>query len=157
MRRAIGVLLVLAACGGDDSSGGDGGGGGGDAAHQTCLTETNKYRTGGGKAAIAQSDALETYADTGAMFDFSNAPHAHFMQTGGGGIAFAENECPQQLGWTLPTGADPGPVVAMCIKAFFDEGPGGGHYENLMGNYAHLGCGIYAASGKITILQDFGN
>ena len=37
------------------------------------------------------------------------------------------------------------------------EGPGGGHYENMMGNYASLGCGVYIQGDGITIVQDFGN
>jgi hypothetical protein len=53
-------------------------------------------------------------------------------------------------------------VVAACIKAFYDEGPGTdysthGHYSNMMGNYASLGCDFYESSGKITIVQDYGN
>jgi hypothetical protein len=77
--------------------------------------------------------------------------------TSGGGISFAENECPQQGNWQAPAGSDLVPVVKMCVKAFYDEGPGGGHYENMMGSYAKLGCGIYASGGKITIVQDYGN
>jgi len=34
-------------------------------------------------------------------------------------------------------------LVAACIAAFYSEGPGGGHYDNMMGNYGTLGCGIY--------------
>jgi hypothetical protein len=67
----------------------------------------------------------------------------------------AENECPQQLGWTV--GSDIVATVKMCVKAYYDEGPGGGHYENMMGAYTKIGCGIYQSGEKITILQDFGN
>jgi hypothetical protein len=53
-------------------------------------------------------------------------------------------------------------VVGSCIAAFYAEGPGTdyathGHYINMMGNYATLGCGIYYSGGKITIVQDYGN
>lgn len=156
----LGLLAVfVAACGGGDGgmTTGDANPGGSDAAHQTCITETNRYRTGGGKAAIAWSQALETYADAGAMHDFTTSPHDHFSTTGGGGIAFAENECPQQGNWQVPAGGDVSAVVTQCIAAFYAEGPGGGHYENLMGPYAKLGCGIYQSGMKITIVQDFGN
>jgi uncharacterized protein YkwD len=149
------VVVMLAACGGDDA--GDGGGGGGDAAHQACVDETNMYRSLKGKPAVAWSQALETYADAGAKDDFSTSPHHHFSSTGGGGIAFAENECPQQGNWQVPAGGDVVAVVKACVKAFYDEGPGGGHYENIMGPYATLGCGIYQSGTKITIVQDFGN
>ena len=148
------VGLLVAACGGDDGASGDANTGG-DAAHSACVDTTNMYRTMNGKAALAHSAALETYADTGAMVDFGSSPHNHFSSTSGGGIAFAENECPQQGNWTV--GADVVTTVKACVKAFYDEGPGGGHYENMMGAYTKLGCGIYQSGGKITIVQDYGN
>ena len=162
MRRAI-VLMMLVACGGDDDggggTGGDGGGNGGGStpAHAVCLTETNRYRTDNGKPEVAYSAALEAYANEGAMIDFSSSPHQHISSTSDGGIAFAENECPQQGNWRVPSGGDISAVVADCIAAFYSEGPGGGHYENMMGPYATLGCGIYQSGDKITIIQDFGN
>ncbi len=48
-------------------------------------------------------------------------------------------------------------LVVDCIAAFYSEGPGGGHYDNMMGPYAKLGCGIYQSGVKVTIIQDFGN
>ena len=54
-------------------------------------------------------------------------------------------------------GSDVVATVKMCMKAFDDEGPGGGHYENMMGPYAKLGCGIYVQGQQLTIVQDYGN
>jgi len=148
--KAAAWCLVLLACGGDD-----GGSTGGDAAHAACVDQTNAYRAMKGKAAVVYNANLEAYADEGAMVDFSSSPHHHFSSTGGGGIAFAENECPQQGNWHV--GADIVMTVKDCMKAFYDEGPGGGHYENMMGPYTTIGCGIYSEGDKVTILQDLGN
>lgn len=150
MRAFVLSLGLLAAC--DDTSSG---GPGGDAAHQTCVDETNRYRAMQGRAAVKQSDQLEDFADTGAMVDFGANPHDHFRTTSGGGIAFAENECPH---WNLQQqgGGDMNQLVKACIAAFVSEGPGGGHYENLMGNYGSLGCGIFESSASVTIIQDYG-
>lgn len=150
MKRAL-ALCVLVACGGDD------GNSGGSSAHEFCVSETNRYRAMAGKSAVQRSAAIEAYADEGAEHDFNTSPHDHFASTNGGGIAFAENECPHQLGWTLSPGEDINAVVGQCIKAFYDEGPGGGHYENMMGAYTKVGCGIFESGGRITIVQDFGN
>jgi hypothetical protein len=164
------LVASLAACGGDDGGGGSGGGdgggsGGGDGggsgggstpAHAFCVSETNRYRTQNGKPEVAYSAELEAYANEGAMVDFSSSPHSHFSSTGGGGIAFAENECPQQGNWQVPGDGDISAVVGDCVAAFYSEGPGGGHYENMMGPYATLGCGIYISGSKITIVQDYG-
>jgi uncharacterized protein YkwD len=145
-----------------DAPGGGSGSGGNLTAKQFCVSETNRYRAMNSKPALQESAQLEAYADQGAMVDFSSSPHNHFSSTNGGGIAFAENECPGQFGWNYNPGDDLNAVVGQCIAAFYAEGPGTdynthGHYINMMGNYASLGCGIYYADGKITIVQDYGN
>ncbi|HEU4612615.1 MAG TPA: CAP domain-containing protein [Kofleriaceae bacterium] len=161
MKLALVLVASLAACGGDDGGGGGGGGGdggGSTAAHAFCVSETNRYRTQNGKPEVAYSAELEAYANEGAMVDFfSTDAHQHFKETSGGGIAFAENECPQQGNWRVPGDGDISAVVGDCVAAFYSEGPQGGHYKNMMGPYAKLGCGIYMSDGKITIVQDYGN
>lgn len=125
-----------------------------------CAQETNRFRALAGKPALARSMTLEAYATTGAEQDTkSKRAHGHFVDTGGGGIAFAENACPSWLGWNLGTGGGTvrGAITA-CLQAFYDEGPGGGHYDNMMGGYGSVGCGLYlSAGGGITIVQDFGS
>ena len=166
MRTPLATLLLLAACTGD--TGGAAGvdappGGSPDApagmqtAKQVCVSETNRYRAMNSKPALVESTQLETYADTGAMVDFGGQPHQHFSSTSGGGIAFAENECPH---WGLQ--GDMSELVKSCVAAFYSEGPGSdyathGHYINMMGAYAKLGCGIYMSGGSVTIVQDYGN
>ena len=152
------VVLALAACGGDDGTTGNA------SAQQFCVSETNRYREMNGKADLTEAANLETFADTGAMTDYNAmAAHTHFSSTQGGGIAFAENECPGFSGWHLAPGGDLNALVGMCIAAFYNEGPGTdynthGHYINMMGNYATLGCGIFSATnGDVTITQDYGN
>ena len=157
------LVLALAACGGSDGGTTGDAPPGGQSAKQFCVSETNRYRAMNSKPALAESAQLEAYADTGAMVDYtSNMPHSHFSSTSGGGIAFAENECPGHSGWQLPPGGDMNAVVGQCIAAFYAEGPGTdyathGHYINMMGNYAKLGCGIYVSGTDITIVQDYGN
>lgn len=121
-----------------------------------CVSETTRYRAMVQKPALVHSAQLEAYANTGAMTDtLAMSAHKHFSDTSGGGISFAENECPSFLGWTvMGTVHD---TIAACIAAFWSEGPGGGHYENMIGNYGTLGCGVYLdGSGGITITQDYG-
>ena len=156
------LLACLVACD-SGSAGSDAAGSGPNAAAKSfCVGETNRYRAMNNKSALPESAALDTYADAGAMHDFTTSPHDHFSSTGGGGIAYAENECPQQGNWQYTEGGDLNAVVGMCIAAFYAEGPGTdyathGHYINMMGAYGSLGCGIYFTGGKITIVQDYGN
>jgi hypothetical protein len=123
--------------------------------HEECVDYTNMYRVDNGRAPVVRDQELEDYADEGAEHDHDASPHDHFVATSGGGIAFAENECPH---WDLSFGGgDLTQLVRECIDAFFSEGPGGGHYENMMGDYGSLGCGIYVRGTDVTIIQDFGN
>ena len=153
--RGFVVLVVLAGCAGDDAGGGTPGD---TSAHAVCVSETNRYRAMNGKADVVRSTALEDFADTGAMVDFGGTPHQHFSSTSGGGIAFAENECPH---WsTNQTGGDLSMLVVQCIAAFYAEGPGTGnahgHYNNMLGAYGTLGCGIFQSGMDVTIVQDYG-
>jgi hypothetical protein len=143
MKLAL-VLLLCAACDDDNSP------------QAFCVNQTNKYREMAGVDPVERSSELEAFAEEGAEVDFDSQPHMHFGSDGGG-VALAENECPQQGGWTLAAGESENTVVAQCIRAFYEEGQGGGHYENLMGPYTRVGCGVYEQDGKITIVQDFGN
>ena len=154
MRTGLLALVVVAGCSGDASDTP-----GGSEAHAFCVDETNRYREMNGKAAVAHSEQLEAYANTGAMVDHTGSPHQHFSSTSGGGIAFAENECPR---WNLQQqgGGDMTELVRACIAAFYSEGPGTGtahgHYNNMMGDYGTLGCGIFESTTTATIVQDFG-
>ena len=159
-------LVVLVACGSSSTSSPSGTdaaatGGSADPALVFCVSETNRYRAMNSKPALTESAQLETYAQAGAMYDFTNGPHSHFGATSGGGIAFAENECPVQGNWMLPAGGDMSALVGQCIAAFYAEGPGSdysthGHYINMMGDYGTLGCGTYQQGTGVTITQDYG-
>jgi hypothetical protein len=153
-------MCMLVACCGDDGGGVDASPGG-QSAKQFCVSETNRLRAMNNKPALAESTDLETYADTGAMVDFSSQPHNHFSSTSGGGISDAENECPVQGNWQLPAGGDMNALVGQCIAAFYSEGPGTdfathGHYINMMSDNTKLGCGIYMMGTGVTIVQDYG-
>jgi hypothetical protein len=159
MRLSI-FLVLLAGCSGDG-----GGGGGPDAAGtagddlQFCVDETNRYRAMVGAPAVARSAALEEFAAEGAAEDsMSERAHGHFMDTNGGGIAFGENACPSWLGWDIWIGnGNVRDTIAACLEAFWDEGPGGGHYEIMTDeSYTTLGCGLYQDGSSITIIQDYG-
>ena len=177
------AALIVAACSSNNNSGNnsgvDGGGGGSgsgsgtgsgsgsgsgsalDQVRANCVAQTNTYRAMNGVAALVENAALETYADAGAMYDITHDPHDHFTMTEGGGIAFAENECPGQDGWMLDPGGDLNALMLQCLDAFYSEGPGSdysthGHYINMMGDYGTLGCGFYQMGDEVTIVQDYG-
>jgi hypothetical protein len=123
-----------------------------------CVAETNRYRARHGKPPLRRSAELEAYAATGARYDTgARRAHKHFDDTRGGDLAFAENACLAFHGWSLEFGGGSvRRVLSRCLRTFYAEGPGGGHFENMMGEYRTLGCGVYVAGGGVSIVQDFG-
>ena len=120
-----------------------------------CVQETNRYRAMNGRTPVTRSKELEDFATAGARIDHTGAPHDHFRQAGGSGIATAENECPR---YSLDQGGgDMKTLVAVCLASFYSEGPGGGHYENLLADHGSVGCGIFQSGTSVTIVQDFGH
>jgi len=119
-----------------------------------CVDVINSYRAMVGKPPLARSSSLEDYAAVGAMQDgISGNPHGHFIATSGGGVASAENEVPR---WPLANFGDVATVIERGTAAMWSEGPGGGHYENIVGSYTAVGCGVYVSSdGLVTVTQDF--
>jgi hypothetical protein len=122
-----------------------------------CVAETNRYRARHGKPPLRRSAELEAYAATGARYDTAaRRPHKHFADTRGGNLAFAENECLSFHGWSLQFAGSVRRAIIKCLRTFYDEGPDGGHHENMMGEYRTLGCAVHVAGGGVSIVQDFG-
>jgi hypothetical protein len=97
---------------------------------------------------------LEAFAAEGAKSDgIANLPHHHVATNplpgnGQGG----ENEV---LRWPYNLRPTVQGIVARAIAPFYGEGPGGGHYENIVGPFTQLGCRIYVDTNGMTVIQDF--
>ncbi len=179
MRATAGIigLALAAACGSGEITSGspqsarldgglpgspDGGGAAGDpdasgatweAELAFCIDETNRYRAGAGLDPLARSAALEAYAADGARIDQeAREGHKHFLDTNGGGIAFAENEIPW---WPVSMFGSVHDVIEEGIAMMIAEGEGGPHHDTILGPYAKLGCGIYREGDVVTVVQDF--
>ena len=101
-----------------------------------------------------RSSTLETFAADGAKSDgVSNLPHHHVTTTPlPGNGQWGENEV---LRWPYNLSPTVQGIIAQAIASFYSEGPGGGHYENIVGPFTQLGCGVYADDNGMTIIQDF--
>ena len=47
-------------------------------------------------------------------------------------------------------------AIIQCLRTSYDEGPGGGHREDMLGEYRMLGCAVHVAGGGVSIVRDFG-
>lgn len=120
-----------------------------------CLDTINALRAKVGAKAVAWSVSLEAFADQGARYDAGlNSAHAHFSAFSKRAVpADAENAVP---GWPIHSFKTVSAVVAQGAKMMWDEGPGGGHYENIKGNHTLVGCGIYVTpEGGVWVIHDF--
>ncbi len=108
-----------------------------------CVELINQYRAMLGKPPYTLSMELQSSATQAAMADSqSGIPHGNFSFGGGGG-ASAENEIP---GWPNEGGVRE--VIRGGLQMMWEEGPGGGHYENMAGDYREAGCGIAITRGN---------
>jgi uncharacterized protein YkwD len=118
-----------------------------------CVAETNRYRARAGAAPLARSPALEAYAAAAARVDGrAHAAHTYTRGPHGPRVAFAENAV---VRWPLARYGSLRQVVAAALQAFWAEGPGGPHYENMRGNWQVVGCGLAVDDGQVTLVQHF--
>jgi hypothetical protein len=103
------------------------------------------------RPALTRSTDIEQFAAAASKNDaLANAAHQYYQAHATG--FSAENEV---LRWPNNLQPTVQGIVAAAIQAFYSEGPGGGHYENIVGSYTQIGCGIYIDSNGITIVEDF--
>lgn len=153
--------------GGGGGSAGSGGGGGApspgsaDQHQQHNLDTLNMYRAQAGVAPLTIDDALNAFSTAAAMdLEATNQAHRYFMQAGQTGAIWqdgfcgsaAENQAP---GW--PTNGNEDAVIDAILKAMMDEGPGGGHHDNILASSStRVGIGLVVdAQNRLWFSNDF--
>jgi hypothetical protein len=116
-----------------------------------CVDRTNALRATKGLKPIPRLASAEPCVDGQAKSDSeSGKAHGAFdaclnqVEWRGAG----QNECP---GYDSVESA-----LGGCLDMMWAEGPGGGHYDNIVGNSTHTACGFYTTpAGKVWMVQDF--
>jgi uncharacterized protein YkwD len=119
-----------------------------------CIDEVNRFRSTMGLRALARSGQIDTFSTEAARVDTeAREPHKYFRQTdGGGGTSRAQNVVPW---WQLSNYGSVRKVTREGLAMMWAEGPGGGHYETMKGNFSEIGCGFFVENGVVTVTQDF--
>ena len=131
------------------------------------LNVINMYRATLKIAPLVLDTQLSTFAIAGSQeLSQDHSPHQHFINASNNGSiwmdgfnnAAAENQGDPN-GWTVLS-SDPTTnetdQIDQILAAMFAEGPGGGHYENLMGSqYTRLGVGLLEVSQALYLTNDF--
>jgi uncharacterized protein YkwD len=121
----------------------------------------NRYRSKAGAAPLLYDAKISAFALEGSkQLAQDHEPHAHFAShakssANGFGTRSAENQGD-------PSGVPPmegKKQVDIMIDLMFQEGPGGGHHDNMVNpRYRRVGVGLYVtAEGRMYLTNDFSN
>jgi len=155
----------LFSSGGSGSTGGGGSGGGGSSsadAHALHNLDTlNMYRAQNGAPPLVIDDQLSVFSTTASeQLEATGQPHGYFMQQAKSGAIWSQGFCSgaaenQAPGW--PIHADEDGTIDAILKAMMDEGPGGGHHDNIVNpSNARVGVGLVLdAQQQLWFTNDF--
>ena len=135
----------------------------GDALVRYNVERVNAYRAQKRLAPLAYDAAISAFALRGSQqLARDHTPHAHFAAHAKGAPGFGPRAAENQ--------GDPSGVPALdsdaarsgrkqidiMLKLMMDEGPGGGHYDNMMNpSYRRIGVGLHYAGGRLYMTNDF--
>jgi uncharacterized protein YkwD len=151
--------------GGTTGGGGSGGGGSsgatGDAHVQHNLATLNMYRAQNGASALVLDDQLSMFSTTASMqLESTGQAHGYFAQQANSGAIWNEGFCSgaaenQAPGW--PVDGDEDATIDAILKAMMDEGPGGGHHDNIVNpQETRVGIGLVVdGQGQLWFTNDF--
>jgi uncharacterized protein YkwD len=135
----------------------------GDALVRHNVERLNQYRSAHGAAPLVYDAKISAFAYEGSrQLSRDHSPHAHFAAHSEGAPGFgthtAENQgdpngVPPQGGDRVASGKR---QIDILLKLMMDEGPGGGHYENMINRkYRRIGIGLYEENGVLYLTNDF--
>ena len=135
----------------------------GDALVRYNLEQLNAYRQRNGRAPLLYDARISEFAAAGSrQLSSDHSAHAHFAKHVEGSRAFGSRSAENQGDprGVPPMGADAvasgKKQIEVMLKLMFDEGPGGGHYENMMNpKYRRVGIGLYLPGGTLYMTNDF--
>jgi uncharacterized protein YkwD len=123
----------------------------------------NGYRQKAGAPPLAYDAKMSGFAlDGSKRLSSDHKPHAHFAANGRGSPVFGPRIAENQGDPNGVPALDPDPTtsgkkaIALLLKIMIDEGPGGGHHDNMLNpKYRRVGIGLHYASGKLYLTNDF--
>jgi uncharacterized protein YkwD len=127
------------------------------------LDLLNHYRAKGGVGPLLYDSKISAFALAGSKeLARDHEPHAHFRRSAEGAPGFgsrsAENQgdpngVPPQAAEATASGKK---QIAIMLQMMFDEGPGGGHHDNMMNpKLRRVGIGVYEPGGTLFLTNDF--
>ena len=135
----------------------------GDARVRYNVERVNAYRAQKGLEPVLYDAKVSAFAIAGSeRLARDHHPHAHFMTGTKGAPGFGPRSAENQGDPNGVPAMDADPTASgkkqidVMLKMMFDEGPGGGHYDNMMNpRYRRIGVGLVDVGGKLYMTNDF--
>ncbi len=129
------------------------------------VDRLNDYRKKAGVPALLYDTKVSAFALEGSkQLAVDHKPHAHFMAKAKGAPGMGTKSAENQGDWEGVPQMDKDPLINgkkqidVMLKIMFDEGPGGGHHDNMLSTkYTRVGVGLFYAGGKLYLTNDFTN
>lgn len=135
----------------------------GDARVRYNVDRVNAYRAQKGLEPLLYDAKISVFATAGSeRLSRDHQPHAHFMSSAKGAPGFGR--APQRTRatraasrrWTRSPPRAARSRSNATPKLMMDEGPGGGHYDNMMSpRYRRIGIGLVDVGGELYMTNDF--
>ena len=127
------------------------------------VDRLNAYRGQHGLGPLLYDAKISDFARDGSdQLAKDHSPHAHFRDKVDGAPGFGSRSAENQGDPSGVPSLDPDASangkkqVDVMMKLMFDEGPGGGHYENMMNpKFRRVGVGLVYVSGRLYLTNDF--
>lgn len=127
------------------------------------VERVNAYRAQHGLPPLLYDAAISSFARRGSeQLARDHTPHAHFAAHAKGAPGFGSRAAENQgdPGGVGALDADPRKngqkQIDLMLKLMMDEGPGGGHYDNIVNpSFRRIGVGIVYVGGKQYLTNDF--
>jgi hypothetical protein len=134
----------------------------GDDAKVEQRTIVEKTLGGGTRTRVITTTTRTEEVPSPAPRPADHKPHAHFAANAQGSPVFGPRIAENQGD---PSGVPPmdrdattsgKKAIALLLKIMIDEGPGGGHHDNMLNpKYRRVGIGLHYAGGKLYLTNDF--
>lgn len=128
------------------------------------VQQINRYRAGKGLGPVLYDAKISAFAKQGsARLARDHSPHAHFAANAQGAPGFGSRSAENQGDPAGVPVLDPSDAtrngkkqIDVMLKLMMDEGPGGGHYDNMMNpRFRRVGIGLVYSGGKLYMTNDF--
>ena len=129
------------------------------------VEQINKYRKTKGLGRVLYDAKISAFAKKGSeRLSKDHEAHAHFAAHAQGAPGFGSRSAENQGDPAGVPSLDPDPIkngkkqIDIMLKLMMDEGPGGGHYDNMMNpRFRRVGIGLVYAGGRLYMTNDFSN